>query len=137
MLSQCASTRIDNSIGLSEALSQSLAGRVGLLHLLPPGFDELQRFDAPPTDLLRVMWSGAYPRIHDRGVPPDVWLRDYVATYVQRDVRQVLNVTDLEAFSTFVRLATGRTVTYGGTEAQDRSDALVVPWNRMLELDWT
>lgn len=97
--------------GLSEALSQSLAGRVGLLHLLPPGFDELQRFEAPPTDLLSVIWSGAYPRIHDRGIPPGVWLRDYFATYVQRDVREVLNVTDLEAFSTFVGLAAGRTAT--------------------------
>ncbi len=97
--------------GLSEALSQSLAGRVGLLHLLPLGFDELQRFDDPPTELLQVIWSGAYPRIHDRGIPPDVWIRDYFATYVQRDVRQVLNVTDLEAFSTFVGLAAGRTAT--------------------------
>jgi uncharacterized protein len=97
--------------GLTAALSQSLAGRVGLLHLLPPGFDELQRFDDPPSELLEVIWSGAYPRIHDRGIPADMWIRDYFATYVQRDVRQVLNVTDLEAFSTFVALAAGRTAT--------------------------
>jgi predicted AAA+ superfamily ATPase len=54
---------------------------------------------------------GAYPRIHDRGIPADVWFRDYFSTYIQRDVRQVLQVTDLEAFSTFVRLAAGRTAT--------------------------
>jgi hypothetical protein len=97
--------------GLSEAVSQSLAGRVGLLHLLPVGLDELARFESPPTDLLEVIWCGAYPRIHDRGIPPDVWLRDYFSTYIQRDVRHVLQVTDIEAFSTFVRLAAGRTGT--------------------------
>ena len=97
--------------GLSEALSQSLAGRVGLLHLLPCALDELARFQNHPTELLEVLWNGAYPRIHDRGIPADVWLRDYFSTYIQRDVRQVLQVTDLEAFSTFVRLAAGRTAT--------------------------
>ncbi len=95
--------------GLSEAVSQSLAGRVGVLYLLPPGLDELARFAAPPQELLDVLWTGAYPRIHDRRIPPDVWLRDYFATYVERDVRSLRNVTDLEAFSAFVRMAAGRT----------------------------
>lgn len=97
--------------GLSAAVNQSLAGRAGVLHLLPPGFDELARFDAPPRGLLEVLWTGAYPRIHDRGIPADVWLRDYFATYVERDVRSLRNVTDLEAFSAFVRMAAGRTAT--------------------------
>lgn len=97
--------------GLTEALSQSLAGRVGVLHLLPVAWDELTRFEEHPTDLLDVVWMGAYPRIHDRSIPADVWLRDYFSTYIQRDVRQVLQVADLEAFSTFVHLAAGRTGT--------------------------
>lgn len=97
--------------GLSEVLSQSLAGRVGILHLLPVAWDELTRFEHHPTELLDVLWRGAYPRIHDRGIPADVWLRDYYSTYIQRDVRQLLQVTDLEAFSTFVHLAAGRTGT--------------------------
>lgn len=97
--------------GLSEVLSQSLAGRVGVLHLLPVALDELTRFDQHPTGLLDVVWAGAYPRIHDRRIPADVWLRDYFSTYVQRDIRQVLQVTDIEAFATFVRLAAGRTGT--------------------------
>ena len=95
--------------GLTEAVSQSLAGRVGVLHLLPPGLDELARFGEPVPGLLEVLWTGAYPRIHDRRIPPDVWLRDYFATYVERDVRSLRNVTDLEAFSAFVRMAAGRT----------------------------
>lgn len=95
--------------GLSEAVSQSLAGRVALLYLLPLSLDELRRFDDAPTDLWRTVWSGGYPRIYDRHLDPARWLADYVATYVQRDVRQVLDVTNLDAFTTFLRLLAGRT----------------------------
>ncbi len=94
--------------GLSEAISQSLAGRVALLNLLPLSFEELLRF-GPREEVWRVVWEGGYPRIHDRNLAADLWLGDYLATYVQRDVRQVLDVTDLDAFTTFVRLAAGRT----------------------------
>ena len=58
---------------------------------------------------MSVLWTGAYPRIHDQRVPAGRWLADYVSTYLQRDVRQVLNVVDLSAFTTFLRLAAGRT----------------------------
>lgn len=95
--------------GLSEAISQSLAGRVALLHLLPLSLDECARFGPLPDDPWTVVWTGSYPRIHDRGLEADRWLADYVANYVQRDVRQVVQVMDLEAFTTFLRLAAGRT----------------------------
>lgn len=95
--------------GLSEALSQSLAGRVALLHLLPMSVDELAGFGGPGDDLWTTVWAGGYPRIHDRDLNPDRWLGDYVATYVQRDVRQVLQVMDLDAFTRVLRLAAGRT----------------------------
>lgn len=91
------------------AVGQSLAGRTAVLHLLAPGLAELRRFSNPPSDLMAVLWTGAYPRIHDRQVPAARWLADYVSTYLQRDVRQVLNVVDLSAFTTFLRLAAGRT----------------------------
>lgn len=95
--------------GLSEAITQSLAGRIALLHLLPPSFDELQRFGDQGGDLWHVVWAGAFPRIHHRGLAPPAWLEDYVATYIQRDVRQVLNVTDLDSFSAYLSLLAGRT----------------------------
>jgi len=95
--------------GLTERISQSLAGRTAVLHLLPLELAELRRFGALPRGLFEVLWAGSYPRIHDRGIPPHQWLADYVTTYVQRDVRQVLNVTDLETFSTFLKLCAGRT----------------------------
>jgi predicted AAA+ superfamily ATPase len=96
-------------LGLSVAVSQSLAGRIALLHLLPPSLDELGRFGPLPRDVWTLLWTGGYPRIWDRGLDPAAWLADYAATYVQRDVRQVLNVTSLESFSTFLQLAAGRT----------------------------
>jgi len=96
-------------LNLLHAVSQSLAGRTAVLHLLAPGLAELRRFRKPLKDLISVLWTGAYPRIHDQGISADRWLADYVSTYLQRDVRQVLNVVDLSAFTTFLRLAAGRT----------------------------
>ncbi len=96
-------------LGLSQAISQSLAGRTAVLHLLPPNLEELRRFPNPPDSLFDTLFAGAYPRIHDRGIPPSRWLSDYLATYVQRDVRQVLNVGDLATFTTFLRLCAGST----------------------------
>lgn len=94
---------------LSQAISQSLAGRTAVLHLLPPSLEELRRFPHPPQDLFATLFTGAYPRIHDQGIPPTRWLADYLATYVQRDVRQVLNIGDLMAFTAFLRLCAGST----------------------------
>lgn len=94
--------------GLTALVTQSLAGRCAVLTLLPPSLDELRRFEAAPVDLLTTLWMGAYPRIHDRGIPAARWLADYLATYVQRDVRAVLNIGDLLAFTDFIRLCAGR-----------------------------
>lgn len=95
--------------GLTEAITQSLAGRIAWLYLLPLSLDEVRRFDSPPGELWTTLWTGGYPRIHDRGLNAAEWLADYLATYVQRDVRQVLNVTDLDTFATFLRLVAART----------------------------
>lgn len=95
--------------GLSEAIVQSLAGRCGILVLLPPSLDELRAFPTAPGDLFTLLWQGAYPRIYDRGIPPARWLSDYVSTYVERDVRQVINIGDLQLFSGFLKLCAGRT----------------------------
>ena len=95
--------------GLSQSISQSLAGRCGILVLLPPSLEELRAFPTAPVDLYAVLWQGAYPRIYDRDIPAHQWLADYTATYVQRDVRQVINIGDLQAFTGFLKLCAGRT----------------------------
>ena len=96
------------NLQLLESVSQSLAGRTAILQLLPLSRDEVFRFEDPPHDLWQALWMGSFPRIHDVGIPADRWLADYVTTYVQRDVRQVLDIGDLRAFGQFVRLAAGR-----------------------------
>jgi len=96
-------------LALNASVTQSLAGRTGLLELLPPSWTELKQFPTAPTDLFEVLWTGAYPRIFDRQIPPHQWLADYVATYVQRDVRQLLNVGDLRTFMSFLQLCAGST----------------------------
>jgi predicted AAA+ superfamily ATPase len=66
--------------GLTQSISQSLAGRCGILVLLVPSLEELQAFPSAPTDLFPLLWQGAYPRIYDRGIPAHQWLADYTAT---------------------------------------------------------
>jgi predicted AAA+ superfamily ATPase len=95
--------------GLSGTVAQTLAGRTGVLHLLPLTIDELRRFPDPPIDLFQTLLTGGFPRIHDQGIPPRRWVADYVQTYLQRDVRRQLAVGDLEALTTFMRLLAGRT----------------------------
>lgn len=94
--------------GLSQAISQSLAGRTAVFQLLPPALDELRRFPNSPVDLMTTLWKGAYPRIFDQDIDPSRWYSDYTTTYIQRDVRQIANVTNLESFTTFLRLCAGR-----------------------------
>lgn len=94
--------------GLVQSVSQSLAGRAAVLELLPLSWDEVLRFERHPVDLWEALWTGGYPAILDRGLDPAEWLGAYGSLYVERDVRQVLNVGDLQAFRTFVRLVAGR-----------------------------
>jgi len=97
------------NLALNQAVAQSLAGRTAILHLLACAREEVSVFPGAPGDLWSVLWHGGYPRIFDQKIPPQVWYADYVATYLERDVRRLLNVGDLRAFGTFLRLAAGRT----------------------------
>ncbi len=96
------------NLGLVAGVSQTLAGRTSLLSLLPFSLDEMRGFPNAPRDIEAVMWSGSFPAIYDRRFPPPDWFSAYVATYVERDARQVLNVSDLQAFQAFIRLCAGR-----------------------------
>ncbi|MEO0459401.1 MAG: ATP-binding protein [Myxococcota bacterium] len=103
------------NLAISDAVSQSLAGRAALHQLWPLSFEEiasskdLQAQGQVPKSLHELLYTGSYPRIYDRGLDAHDWLGNYVATYVERDVRQVLNVSDLLPFQTFLRLCAGRT----------------------------
>ncbi|HEB57225.1 MAG TPA: ATP-binding protein, partial [Gammaproteobacteria bacterium] len=95
--------------GLLSGITQSLAGRAALLTLLPMSYDELQRAGKINKNLDRILFDGAYPPIHDRGLEPHPWYGNYVRTYLERDVRELINVRDLGTFQRFLKLCAGRT----------------------------
>ena len=95
--------------GLISGISQSLAGRTAFVELLPFSLAELDHVNKLPTDVDRLLYSGCYPPIHDRDIPARAWLTAYVTAYIERDVRQITQVQDLETFQRFVRLCAGRT----------------------------
>lgn len=94
--------------GLMSNITQTLAGRVGLIQLLPFSLQELQAVDAPITNLDDVLWRGMYPPIYDRNLAPEKWFANYVMTYIERDVRQVVEVQNLSLFQRFIKMCAAR-----------------------------
>jgi len=94
--------------GLLSGISQSLAGRSAFLELLPLSQQELHASGLLPETLDRRIHTGGYPALFDRPVTPRRWFPAYVTAYVERDVRQLLKVHDLDTFQRFVRLCAGR-----------------------------
>ena len=95
--------------GLLSDISQSLAGRTAFVELLPFSLDELLRAGMSPQSLDEMLTKGGYPPLYDRKIPPRKWFGAYVTAYIERDVRQVLKVQELETFQRFVRFCAGRT----------------------------
>ena len=109
---------------LQEAVSQSLAGRCATMKLLPLSFRELNNL--PNHDIFHIqdeplnntqnltskpfdhIFTGGYPPLHDRRIRPGSWYAQYTQSYLERDVRSLINVGDLETFGRFLRLAAGR-----------------------------
>ena len=112
---------------LMRAVSQTLAGRTTFLRLHPLSLAELrgkprlrvEHLDQPhraarsgeslPADLWETLVRGFYPRIHDQNLVPQEWLADYLAAYIERDLREVAQVDDLRGFERFLRLAAAHT----------------------------
>jgi len=94
--------------GLMSKISQSLAGRVGLVHLLPFSQSELAGAGMAPANVDLALWQGAYPALYDRKLSPADWFPNYVATYVERDLRQLLAVRELSQFQRFLKMCAAR-----------------------------
>ncbi|MBK7645932.1 MAG: ATP-binding protein [Betaproteobacteria bacterium] len=92
---------------LIAGMSQSLAGRVGRVELLPLSLGEMQGAGLPIT-LDRLLLNGGYPAIYQRDLAANDWFPNYVATYLERDVRQIIAVRDLSQFQRFVRMCAAR-----------------------------
>lgn len=95
--------------GLLSGITQSLAGRTAFVELLPFSLGELEQAGKLPNTLDDMLIKGCYPPLYDRDIPIRAWFGAYVTAYIERDVRQVLKVHELETFQRFVRLCAGRT----------------------------
>lgn len=94
--------------GLLAKITQSLAGRVGFVQLLPFMLAELQENQCSISHIETLMFTGLYPPIYDRNIPPTTWYSDYILTYLERDVRQLIHVQDLHVFHRFLQMCAAR-----------------------------
>ncbi|SCA63913.1 Uncharacterized protein SCG7109_BO_00030 [Chlamydiales bacterium SCGC AG-110-M15] len=97
-----------HQIGLRGAIAQSLAGRTAILHLLPLSLQELDEAQIE-YDLDEVLLHGCFPRIYNDQLNPSKAYGNYVQTYLERDLRQMIEVKDLQLFQRFLKLCAGRT----------------------------
>ena len=122
---------------MQERISQSLAGRVGLLTLLPFSFSELKKAKRAIENLQLQQFTGFYPRIYDRDIPPREFYRNYVNTYLQRDVQGLIRNENMESFNRFIALVSGRAGQILNYQSLANDTGLSVPsvqtWIRILE----
>ncbi len=93
---------------LLNSITQTLAGRVALFKLLPLDFTELKANDLLEDSYTSASIKGFYPAIFDRKIDPRVFYANYIQTYIERDVTELLNIRDLKLFRTFLGLCAGR-----------------------------
>jgi len=96
-----------NQFELMSSINQSLAGRTAIIKLLPLSYNELYKDKSPTVE--EVIYKGFYPRIHKDNLNPTEMYSFYINTYVERDVRQIMNVQDLSIFIKFLKICAGRT----------------------------
>jgi len=97
-----------NNFLLQQNISQTLAGRVAFMNLLPFSIAELYPTRQDIPDTASLLLTGLYPPIYDLHLPPQDWYPNYIRTYVDRDVSQIKNITDLIIFERFLGLLAGR-----------------------------
>ena len=97
-----------NNFLLQESISQSLAGRIGYIDLLPFTLSEIKQAGTTFKQWEEWVLKGCYPEIYDRKRKPDIWYPSYIRTYAERDVRQLKNIGNTNQFTKFFRLCAGR-----------------------------
>jgi predicted AAA+ superfamily ATPase len=96
------------NFNLMRSITQSLAGRVALFKLLPFDFSELKSANLLPSDYHSIILKGAYPTLYNKSIPPTTFYSNYIQTYVERDIVEVLAVRDFGLFRTFLKLCAAR-----------------------------
>lgn len=116
-------------------ITQSLAGRVGLVELLPFSFKETNT-----RSLNKTLYTGLYPPLYNKKIPPHLWYEDYVKTYIEKDVRTLLGVRDLNLFQKFLRLCAGRVgglLNYSDLSSATGTDSRTIKsWISILEASY-
>jgi predicted AAA+ superfamily ATPase len=97
-----------NNFLMLENITQSLAGRFGYIELLPFCYNEIQKIQGYDLTLNNMIFSGGYPAIAFDRIDVDFWFPSYIRTYVERDVRQIKNITNLNLFQKLLYLCAGR-----------------------------
>ncbi len=97
-----------NNFLMLENISQTLAGRIGYLELLPFCYSEIQKIPNQDLQLNQMIFSGGYPAITFDRIDPEFWFPSYIRTYIERDIRQIKNITNLNLFQKLLYLCAGR-----------------------------
>ncbi len=97
-----------NNFLFQQSISQSLAGRIASHVLLPFSIDELKRGNWLDEDDNKLILHGFYPPVYDQSIPPTDWYPNYIFTYIEKDVRQLKNITNLRTFERFLSIVAGR-----------------------------
>ncbi len=93
---------------LLENITQSLAGRIAFIYLLPFSYEELKATEWKNNTLDFLILHGGYPRLYDKSIAPRDYYPNYILTYVERDVRQIKNINNLAIFQRFLRICASR-----------------------------
>ncbi len=96
-----------NNILLQENISQTLAGRLGILDLYPLSYREILSIEKKHT-LNELIFKGSYPEIYNKNRKPELWYNSYIRTYIERDVRQLKNIENTSLFIKFLKICAGR-----------------------------
>jgi predicted AAA+ superfamily ATPase len=97
-----------NGLLLVDSITQTMAGRTELFELLPLSYREISKKRKSMT-LNEYLFNGGFPRIYKEKLNPTKWLRSYFALYVEKDIRQITNIKNMDTFARFIKLAAGRT----------------------------
>lgn len=93
---------------LLESISQTLAGRIAFIHLLPFSYSEIEASNYAKPSLNKLILNGGYPRLYDRKIKSVDFYPNYLLTYVERDVRQIRNIANLAMFQRFLKVCASR-----------------------------
>jgi uncharacterized protein len=125
---------------MNEAITQSLAGRISIHTLLPLSIAELKESGHLPAEIEQMLYQGCYPAIYSKQIPADKLYKNYLRTYIERDIRQLTSVGDLTTFQTFLKLCAARVGQLVNLTALSNdaniSDTTVKRWLSILEASY-